>query len=651
MNPNGPLKRSSPRERCTSDQRKWLMTKSELSDSPSRRDGITPSQEEAYRRQGVEWISATGNEINARMVEMQKKSTSGKKTYATNISAHSVYAGGVYYQRFYTRYSYKEFDNRVVACTCLFFANKIEGTKMKLDRLLDFFNYILWKGRRRPRTNSPEFLDFRAKIISTEKRLMEALEFDFTVKRPHKILKNVMLKMFGDQIKTDKTLRNIGVWASNFINDSIKSKLCLTHPSQTIALAALYLAFKHQRFNFDKRFETETPWFTNYGVTLAHLEVIGNILRKGAGSEMLKIYENPEKKIMGKDGIPLTREEKEKMKTMSQAEKNRFLQKKWNEKKENREHLKKEQSLKEQHEKNWSLRWSQRSAEEIERYKKMSRSEKNAYKRKLHDECDPRRRKNTSKPVHHLNKGHSNHRSSGRNGHPQSESSVPSEKHTKINEGNDKSVTMPPTNPDKPSEGEKISDGKETATISVKKSPTNSNEASSRKRKVSAISTTDANENSQIQRLPKLEPGTPAESQSAQASASSSTISVKTSPTNSNEASSRKRKVDAISSTDVKENSQIQRVPKLEPGTPVESQSAQASASSSTISVKTSPTNSNEPSSIKRKVDAISSTDVNENSQIQRVPKLEPGTPVESQSAQASASSPPQTQGLGGKTE
>uniref|UniRef100_A0A7S0CRS5 Cyclin-like domain-containing protein n=1 Tax=Amorphochlora amoebiformis TaxID=1561963 RepID=A0A7S0CRS5_9EUKA len=241
----------------------------------------------------------------------------------------SIATASVYFHRLYCRYSFKDYDRELVACTCLFLAGKTEETRKKLDDVVDHFNYVIHcrvKGKtKRPSKSSQEFKQFRAKVIEMEAVLMEALEFKFYVAHPYPLLISNLRKLFPDKDGVHgKDLggqKGLAQLAWFFVNDSLRTTLCLTHPPQKIALAAIYLALKNKRFDYDKEFKREgKPWCEDFNSSENEVKGIAeSILDAYSKEQKARETHKPKKKVK------LTPEELEIYKKLSSDEKRDFL--------------------------------------------------------------------------------------------------------------------------------------------------------------------------------------------------------------------------------------------------------------------------------------------------------------------------------------
>ncbi|KAH3767409.1 cyclin family protein [Pelomyxa schiedti] len=151
---------------------------------------------------------------------------------ALKFPQNTIATAIVYFHRFFARVSILSYDRYSLAISALFLAGKVEETTSKLKDVVCSTYRMLHKTDLK--VNSAEFVEERDKILSTEQLLLQRLAFDLTVDHPYKTLMKYVKKINGN--------RQLAQVAWNFINDSLRTTLCLQFPSQHIATAALYLA-------------------------------------------------------------------------------------------------------------------------------------------------------------------------------------------------------------------------------------------------------------------------------------------------------------------------------------------------------------------------------------------------------------------------
>uniref|UniRef100_A0A0C9S7I1 TSA: Wollemia nobilis Ref_Wollemi_Transcript_8402_1412 transcribed RNA sequence n=1 Tax=Wollemia nobilis TaxID=56998 RepID=A0A0C9S7I1_9CONI len=193
--------------------------------SPSRRDGIDLHKEIFYRLSYVSFLQTLG-------MRLQLPQT----TIATAI---------VLCHRFFLRRSHASCDRFLIATASLFLAAKSEETPRPLNNVLVIsyqlcheqdlasFHYLL---------SNDWFEQYKQHVLEAEHMLLIALDFEITVQHPYKPLTSVLSK-----IGLAHTALLHMAW--NFVNEGLRSSLCLQFKPQHIAAGAVFLAAK--ALNFD----------------------------------------------------------------------------------------------------------------------------------------------------------------------------------------------------------------------------------------------------------------------------------------------------------------------------------------------------------------------------------------------------------------
>eukprot|EP01118_Nematostelium_gracile_P018865 TRINITY_DN8535_c0_g1_i1.p1 TRINITY_DN8535_c0_g1~~TRINITY_DN8535_c0_g1_i1.p1 ORF type:complete len:456 (-),score=89.12 TRINITY_DN8535_c0_g1_i1:63-1346(-) len=234
-------------------QNEWYFTREELA------KGATPEEikiELNVRRATCAFLQDTGMKLNLPQL-----------TIATAI---------VFFHRFFAARRFTEYDRHTIATTCVFLAGKVEETPKKLRDIINASESLKYRDVVPPRKpldeQSPEMLTLKEKILAHELIILQTLAFEMTIEHPYKyLLKFVM------QISGDKTLAQT---AWNFINDSLRTTLCLQHKPDMIAAAAIHLAAKFLKYTLPM----EPPWYEVFNVKLEILQQIGN--------QILDLYDN-----------------------------------------------------------------------------------------------------------------------------------------------------------------------------------------------------------------------------------------------------------------------------------------------------------------------------------------------------------------------
>ena len=145
--------------------------------------------------------------------------------------------------------SFQRHERHVIGATCLYLAGKVEETAKKVRFVVAALYNVKHKEKidagLRTRMNAdrditPEhqksFWDLKAELMRTERLVLETITFDLSVEHPYK----PMLRF----AKTIGAAKELAQTSWNFINDSLRSPLCIIHEPETIAAGAMFLASK-----------------------------------------------------------------------------------------------------------------------------------------------------------------------------------------------------------------------------------------------------------------------------------------------------------------------------------------------------------------------------------------------------------------------
>ncbi|KAK9476218.1 cyclin-like protein [Lipomyces japonicus] len=197
----------------------WLFTAEELVNTPSVREGISVQSETTLRAKGASFLVAVGMQVR--------------------LPPHTLYVAATLFHRFYVRFSLKRHHHYDVAATCIFLASKVEETGRKIKDLVVACCRVAQKNDTLVvDEQTKEYWRWRDIILFTEELLLEATCFDLTVRSPYSPLVFLTRRLVPDESKRNALSKS--AWA--FINDSVRTELCLRFSSNLIAAAAFYFA-------------------------------------------------------------------------------------------------------------------------------------------------------------------------------------------------------------------------------------------------------------------------------------------------------------------------------------------------------------------------------------------------------------------------
>ncbi|KAF0932985.1 hypothetical protein E2562_013632 [Oryza meyeriana var. granulata] len=225
----------------------WYFTREELEKlSPSRKDGITENMESEIRQLYCSFIQEIG--IRLKLPQM---------TIATAI---------MFCHRFYLQQSHAKNGWQTIATVCIFLASKVEDTPCPLDQVIRVAYGTMY--RRDPATarrihQKDVFEKQKALILTGERLVLATVRFDFNIQHPYRSLLDAMEKLGI----TQKEVKQV---AWNFVNDWLKTTLCLQYKPQYIAAGSLYLAAK--LLNIKLPVHGEHVWWHQFDVAPKPLE-------------------------------------------------------------------------------------------------------------------------------------------------------------------------------------------------------------------------------------------------------------------------------------------------------------------------------------------------------------------------------------------
>ncbi|KAL6998946.1 hypothetical protein U1Q18_000113 [Sarracenia purpurea var. burkii] len=237
---------------------RWYFNRKEIEEnSPSRLDGIDLKKETYLRKSYCTFLQDLGMRLKVPQV-----------TIATAI---------IFCHRFFLRQSHSKNDRRIIATVCMFLAGKVEETPRPLkDVILVSYEIIHKKDPAAvQRIKQKEVYEQQKELVLLGERVVLAtLGFDLNVHHPYKPL--------VEAIKKFKVAQNaLAQVAWNFVNDGLRTSLCLQFKPHHIAAGAIFLAAKFLKVKLPS--DGEKVWWQEFDVTPRQLEEVSN--------QMLELYE------------------------------------------------------------------------------------------------------------------------------------------------------------------------------------------------------------------------------------------------------------------------------------------------------------------------------------------------------------------------
>ncbi|EFH39779.1 cyclin family protein [Arabidopsis lyrata subsp. lyrata] len=237
---------------------RWYFGRKEIEEnSPSRLDGIDLKKETYLRKSYCTFLQDLGMRLKVPQV-----------TIATAI---------IFCHRFFFRQSHAKNDRRTIATVCMFLAGKVEETPRPLKDVIFVSYEIINKkdpGASQKIKQKEVYEQQKELILNGEKIVLSTLGFDLNVHHPYKPL--------VEAIKKFKVAQNaLAQVAWNFVNDGLRTSLCLQFKPHHIAAGAIFLAAKFLKVKLPS--DGEKVWWQEFDVTPRQLEDVSN--------QMLELYE------------------------------------------------------------------------------------------------------------------------------------------------------------------------------------------------------------------------------------------------------------------------------------------------------------------------------------------------------------------------
>ncbi|KAJ0098768.1 hypothetical protein Patl1_20378 [Pistacia atlantica] len=260
---------------------RWYFSRKEIEgNSPSRRDGIDWKKETYLRKSYCTFLQDLGMRLK---VELK---FTFMYCYASNVSCVSkcrpqitIATAIIFCHRFFLRQSHARNDRRTIATVCMFLAGKVEETPRPLKDVILVSYEIIHKKDKDPdaihRIKQKEIYEQQKELILLGERVvLSTLGFDLNVLHPYKPL--------VEAIKKFKVAQNaLAQVAWNFVNDGLRTSLCLQFKPHHVAAGAIFLAAKFLKVKLPS--DGERVWWQEFEVTPRQLEEVSN--------QMLELYE------------------------------------------------------------------------------------------------------------------------------------------------------------------------------------------------------------------------------------------------------------------------------------------------------------------------------------------------------------------------
>ncbi|XP_023632705.1 putative cyclin-T1-1 [Capsella rubella] len=225
---------------------RWYYTREEIEkNSPSRLDGMNFKDETIHRWCYTSFLQDLGHRLNH-----------PQKSIATAI---------VLCQRFFTRQSIAKNDPRMVATICMFLAGKVEGSPRPAGDVLFFSHRLLFN--KDPLIDA-KFERLKATVFTGEKLVMATLGFDLDIEHPYKLVMDWVKRC----VKAED-FRRVGQAALNFVNNMLRTSLCLQFGPSQLGAGAIYLGLSLCKIKY-LPCDGDKAWWVEFGISKRQLKEI-----------------------------------------------------------------------------------------------------------------------------------------------------------------------------------------------------------------------------------------------------------------------------------------------------------------------------------------------------------------------------------------
>ncbi|KAL3856319.1 hypothetical protein ACJMK2_011090 [Sinanodonta woodiana] len=248
------------------DRNRWIFTKDQLLNTPSRQNGIDATRELLYRQ------------ITASLIQ--------EMAYKLELSHQCIHTAIIYMHRFYMFHSFTCFPQKQMAQACLFLAAKTEEECRTTEYVIRAANGCIHQAID---LKSEAYLKQANTLISSEEILLQTLGFEVNVIHAHDILLKTchLIHASKELFKTAYFLATNSLHLTTF---------CLQHKPSLVACICIHLACQWSNWDIPKSSEgKEWYYYVDKNITFEMLEECMqeflNIMDK-CPSKLKKLKEN-----------------------------------------------------------------------------------------------------------------------------------------------------------------------------------------------------------------------------------------------------------------------------------------------------------------------------------------------------------------------
>ncbi|XP_078099523.1 cyclin-T2b [Sander vitreus] len=242
---------------------KWLFTREQLENTPSRRGGIEADRELSYRQQAANLIQDIGQRLN--------------------VSQLIINTAIVYMHRFYMIHSFSKFHRNVISQTTLFLAAKVEEQPRKLEHVIKIAHACTNPQEPAIDTKSNAFQQQTQELVALETIVLQTLGFEITVDHPH-----TDVVRCSQLVRASKDLAQTSYFMAT--NSLHLTTFCLQYRPTVVACVCIHLACKWSNWEIPVSTDSKHWWeYVDRTVTLQLLDELTH--------EFLQILEKTPSKL------------------------------------------------------------------------------------------------------------------------------------------------------------------------------------------------------------------------------------------------------------------------------------------------------------------------------------------------------------------
>ncbi|XP_013790298.1 cyclin-T2-like [Limulus polyphemus] len=144
---------------------RWIFSKNQLLNTPSRKCGIDVDKEFSYRQQAANFIQDMGQRLQ--------------------VTQLCINTAIVYMHRFYMFHSFTKFHRNAIAACALFLAAKVEEQPRKLEHVIKVAHMCLHRDAPPLDTKSETYMEQAHELVCNENILLQTLGFEIGIDHPH----------------------------------------------------------------------------------------------------------------------------------------------------------------------------------------------------------------------------------------------------------------------------------------------------------------------------------------------------------------------------------------------------------------------------------------------------------------------------------